>query len=83
MIQFIKKLFHRKPKQLRCLTCKHFTWWDGDYCCWDKMQILCPSEDGYISKEIYQKLSSKYSYCLKHRKLRCKHRVFNESDIVK
>lgn len=83
MIKFIQKLFHKKSKQLKCLTCKHFIWWDGDYCCWDKMQILCSSEDGYISRDIYQKLSDKCKHCLNYRKQRSKYNLFNESDIVK
>lgn len=23
-----------------CITCQHFAWWDGDYCCMSKMKVI-------------------------------------------
>ena len=80
MIEFIKKLICRKPQQLRCLKCKHFTWWDGDYCCFQQMQILCPSKDGHISKQDYNKLRNKYLFCRNYK--RSKQNMIEESKIV-
>lgn len=33
-----------------CLQCEHFHWWDGDYCCLEKMEILFSSKDGKIDE---------------------------------
>ena len=35
-----------------CITCEHFAWWDGDYCCIDKMKILCESPRGIMTDDI-------------------------------
>lgn len=28
-----------------CLTCQHFTWWDGDYCCTHHFNILSGADN--------------------------------------
>lgn len=30
----------RRLKIPKCLKCESFCWWDGDYCCVEKMQIF-------------------------------------------
>jgi len=62
---FLTKLF-RKLKPLphwRCLTCEHFCWWDGDYCCLDHGKIFVKSPSGRITKEQYDTLYNKYKQC--------------------
>lgn len=42
-----------KPK---CLTCEHFAWWDGDYCCFSPKyekglaRLVTVSEDGTLDE---------------------------------
>ena len=62
---FLTKLF-RKLKPLphwRCLTCKHFCWWDGDYCCLDRCKILITSPSGRITREQYDTLCRRCKHC--------------------
>ena len=35
-----------------CTKCKHFAWWDGDYCCLLKNLILQESPDGKFNTDI-------------------------------
>lgn len=51
----------------------HFAWWDGDYCCIRRLEILCPSKNGEFSPEILPKLE-------KH--LNCKHHKRGNEKIV-
>ena len=46
-----------------CISCEHFAWWDGDYCCLKKMRILQPSKDGHFGDDILAVLN-------RHRKCR-------------
>ena len=62
---FLTKLF-RKMKDLphwRCLTCEHFCWWDGDYCCLDRRKILVESPSGRITREQYDTLCRRCKHC--------------------
>lgn len=35
-----------------CITCRHFAWLDGDYCCTKKMRILQEAAGGEFTKDI-------------------------------
>lgn len=35
-----------------CITCKHFAWWSGDYCCMNKLKILQQSFDGKFNVDM-------------------------------
>lgn len=39
-----------------CVNCKHFAWWDGDFCCIAKNKILQESPDGEFNKDILMAL---------------------------
>ena len=42
-----------------CVTCEHFDWWDGDYCCLKKMTILCSSNsDGRFTEKILENMKT-------------------------
>lgn len=74
------KLF-KKIKNLpywRCLTCEHFCWWDGDYCCVDKMKILAESPSGRITKERYDTLYERYKRCRSYKE---KYYIWNKSGL--
>ena len=62
---FLTKLF-KGTKNLpywKCLTCKHFCWWDRDYCCLSRKKILVNSPSGRITKEQYDTLYQRYKNC--------------------
>ena len=50
-----------------CLTCEHFAWWDGDYCCIDKFKILMPAPRGNFNKDMIDVLKNKQQ-CKRHKK---------------
>ena len=62
---FFNKLFKRIKNlpHWRCLTCKNFCWWDGDYCCLDRNKILIDSPSGRITREQYDTLCRRYKHC--------------------
>lgn len=39
-------------KTKNCINCKHFAWWDRDYCCIEKMEILQSSYKGEFTDDI-------------------------------
>ena len=39
-----------------CITCQHFAWWDGDYCCVAKLITLQPSVKGEFTDVIIYSL---------------------------
>lgn len=41
-----------KLPEKNCINCKHFAWWDGDYCCTDKFKILQASPKGQFNADI-------------------------------
>lgn len=43
------------PKK-NCISCVHFGWWDGDYCCTKLMKILQESPDGHFNDDILMAL---------------------------
>lgn len=43
------------PKK-NCINCRHFCWWDGDYCCTRKARLLLESPDGKLNKNIFMAL---------------------------
>lgn len=45
-------------KEKNCINCEHFTWWDGDYCCIEKMKILCESPKGDFNDDILKALEA-------------------------
>ena len=45
-----------KKTMKNCLTCSHFTWWDGGYCCIEKQKLLCESPNGDFNEEIITSL---------------------------
>lgn len=45
-----------KKMNKNCLTCSHFTWWDGDHCCIEKLKLLCESPNGDFNEEIITSL---------------------------
>jgi len=48
-----------KQKTLgNCINCKHFAWWDGDYCCTAKMIILQHSPKGDFTEEILKNMKT-------------------------
>ena len=47
----LKKLLDRS-----CVTCGHFAWWDGDYCCIKKRKIFQEGTSGDMSQEIIMPL---------------------------
>lgn len=52
-------------KEKNCINCEHFTWWDGDYCCIEKMKILCESPKGDFNDDILHSLKVNEN-CKKH-----------------
>ena len=63
---FLSKLFKRKKEDFpiwKCLRCKHFCWWEGDYCCLDNYKILIESSSGKITREQYDAVTRKYKHC--------------------
>lgn len=46
-----------------CITCEHFAWWDGDYCCTAHMEILQNAPTGEFNSEIQEALK-KHGKCL-------------------
>lgn len=41
---------------INCISCQHFCWWDGDYCCSRKMRILQESDKGEFTIDILKSL---------------------------
>ena len=41
-----------------CITCKHFCWWDGDYCCTIKMNVLQKAKKGEFNETIIKVLEN-------------------------
>ena len=41
-----------KLPEKNCLNCESFCWWDGDYCCFWNMKILCNSPKGEMNEDI-------------------------------
>ena len=39
-----------------CITCAHFAWWDGDFCCTKLTKILQESPDGNFNDDIIMAL---------------------------
>lgn len=63
---FLAKFFKRIKKlpHWKCLTCKHFCLWEGDYYCLDRNKILINySPSGRITKEQYDTLYRRYKHC--------------------
>ena len=46
-----------------CFNCKHFVWWDGDYCCLSDWSILIPSEYGDLDLSIRDKMVERALTC--------------------
>ena len=44
-----------------CIDCEFFTWWDGDYCCTKKLNILYHSADGEFDYGLVQALKENES----------------------
>lgn len=39
-----------------CITCSHFDWWDGDFCCTKLMKILQNAPDAKFNDDIIMAL---------------------------
>ena len=43
-----------------CVTCEHFDWWDGDWCCLKKFKILSHSwETGEMRKDLLETIETR------------------------
>ena len=41
-----------------CISCEHFAWWDGDFCCCENMKILQLSPKGEFTPEILKNIKN-------------------------
>ena len=48
------------PPDGTCITCEHFDWWDGDWCCLKKFKILSHSwETGEMRKDLLETIETR------------------------
>lgn len=47
----------------KCLKCQYFTWWDGDYVCMERFQILSNNHNKWMFDDDLVKSLKKQSFC--------------------